>query len=92
MPANSALIRSRLVRSGGSAAESDDEKQRDKEEEESWCADHAKLLESLVNDGIDVSVKAARASGTVPLEAVGDATLRRKGDAQANARGRREVP
>lgn len=68
MPAGAAMIRSRLVRANGVLAASDDERQRDKEQEENWCADHAEILKALTEGGIKASIKTERAAGVIPLE------------------------
>lgn len=75
-------LRTRLVRTGGSIAETPAERQRDKEEEVRWCAEREALSEALAGNDIEVTVRAARAAGEEPMEVMTDAAETRRGESR----------
>lgn len=63
------LIRNRVVRLRGQEAQTDEQRLRDKEREESWCSDREDMEEILQELGIESEIKTARAAGetAVPM-------------------------
>ena len=64
------IIKTRVVRKKGQPAATANDKQRDREEEESWCADREALEKELAKEGVELQIKAAREPGSVAVEVV----------------------
>ncbi len=74
------LIRSRVVRLRGQEAQTEEQRLRDKEREESWCSERERMEEHLEDLGITSEIKTARAAGesAVPVleEMIGESGRR----------------
>lgn len=63
-------LRTQLVRFGDQGVTNEKQKQRDTEVETQWCQSHAKVLNTLNQQGLSSEILTARAAGSTPVKVV----------------------
>ena len=66
------MLQTTMVRHAETEEMSDQQRLRDKEREEAWCADHARLREKMAANGMETQFKLKIAAGEHPVKVVVD--------------------
>lgn len=93
MDSDSTLLQTVMIRYAASAEITDQQRLRDKEREEAWCSDHARLLEQLAERGLATNFKLKVPSGQHPVKVVvvEDKQVQRRAAAARTTPQRREL-
>jgi hypothetical protein len=66
------VVQTRVIRYAAAESAGEQQRQRDKEREESWCADHARMLESIARRGLQTQFILRIPAGQHPVKVICD--------------------